>query len=122
MGERESGALTALIKKQDGVVSRGQALAAGLSQSALRHRLRSGGPWSVWLPGVYQTETGTPTQSQREIAALLYGGPRSILTGAAALRHYLLPAPESAAVDILIPVESKRRSVSYVRVHRTTRW
>ena len=44
-------ALSALIKKQDGVVSRKQALATGLSQKALRHRLRPGGPWSVWLPG-----------------------------------------------------------------------
>jgi hypothetical protein len=121
MSDREPDALTALIRRQDGVVSRKQALTAGLSQSALRHRLGPGGPWSVSLPGVYQANTGAPTQAQREIAALLYGGPCAVLTGAAALRHYLLPAPESAAVDILIPAESKRRSVLYVRVHRTTR-
>lgn len=102
------------------MVSRKQALAAGLSPNALRHRLRPGGPWSVWLPGVYQTETGTPTQSQREIAALLYGGPHSVLTGTVALRHYRLPAPDSAVVDILIPATSKRKSIVYVRVHRTT--
>lgn len=113
-------ALTALIKKQDGVVSRRQALAAGLSSNALRHRLRPGGPWSVWLPGVYLSETGTPTPSQREIAALLYGGPYSVLTGPAALRHYRLPAPDSAVVDILIPAKSKRQSIRYVKVHRTT--
>jgi len=51
-------ALSALIKKQDGVVSRKQALATGLSQKALRHRLRLGGPWSVWLPGVAAQRAG----------------------------------------------------------------
>ena len=121
MSEKEPDALSALLRKQDSVVSRKQALAAGLSSSALRYRLRAGGPWSVWLPGVYRAETGTPTQAQREIAALLYGGAHAVLTGAVALRHYLLPAPESAAVDILVPARSQHKYVSYVRVHRTTR-
>src|ERR1700744_3396814 len=102
--------LSALIRKQDHVVSRQQALAAGLSPGALRHRLRAGRPWSVCLPGVYLTETGTPTQAQREIAALLYGGRQCVLTGTVALRHYRLPAPESAVVDILIPARSQRRN------------
>jgi hypothetical protein len=117
---KEPDALSALIRKQDSVVSRKQALAAGLSLNALRHRLRPGGPWSVWLPGVYQTATGAPTQSQREIAALLYGGPHAVLTGVTALRHYRLPAPDSAVVDILIPARWKRQSILYVKVHRTT--
>jgi hypothetical protein len=102
-------------------VSRKQALDAGLSAGALRHRLRPGGPWSVWLPGVYLTGSGTPTQAQRETAALLHGGPHSVLTGVAALRHYRLPAPDSAFTDILVPARTNRRSISYVRVHRTTR-
>ena len=121
MAGKEPDALNTLIMRQEGVVSRKQALAAGLSLNALRYRLRPDGPWSVWLPGVYQTDTGTPTQAQREIAALLYGGPHSVLTGAVALRHYRLPAPEYEVVDILIPAQSKRRSLSYIRVHRTTR-
>lgn len=121
MSGMEHDALGALISKQDGVVSRKQVLAAGLSPNGLRHRLRPGGPWAVWLPGVYRTETGTLTQAQREIAAILYGGPQSVLTGASALRHYGLPAPESSVVDILIPARSQRLSVSYVRVRRTTR-
>jgi hypothetical protein len=121
MAANEPDALRALIGKQDGVVSRRQALAAGLPFAALRHRLRPGGPWSVWLPGIYQTQGGALTQAQRETAALLYGGPHSVLTGAAALRHYLLPAPESAVIDILIPANTNRRSGAEVRFHRTTR-
>jgi hypothetical protein len=121
MAGKEPDALSALIRKQDRMVSRKQALAAGLSVNALRHRLRPGGPWSAWLPGVYQTETGTPTRAQREIAALLYCGPHSVLTGTAALCHFLLPAPQSAVIDILIPSRARRKSISYVRVHRTAR-
>lgn len=121
MSSVEADALSALIGRQDHVISRAQALAAGTSKGALRHRLRPGGPWSLCLPGVYLTVTGRPTQAQREIAAILYGGPRSVLTGAVALRRYRLPAPASAAVDILIPGGSRRQSVSYVTVHRTSR-
>jgi hypothetical protein len=121
MAGAERDDLSALIKKQDHVVSRKQVLAAGLSPGALRHRLRPGGPWSVCLPGVYLTATGAPTQAQQETAAVLYGGRHSVLTGAAALRHFRMAAPESAVIDILIPAQSQRRSLSYVRVHRTTR-
>ena len=117
----EADALSALIAKQGYVVSRTQVLAAGLSPSGLRHRLRLDGPWSACLPGVYLTVTGTPTQAQREIAAILYGGPRSVLTGAVALRHHRLPAPDSAVIDLLLPARSRRQGVSYVRVHRTVR-
>lgn len=121
MTGKEPDALTALIRKQDGMVSRKQALATGLSLNALRHRLRPGGPWSIRLPGVYQAGTGALTQGQRETAALLYGGPHSVLTGAAALGHYLLSPPEPAVIDILIPAKSRRKSTAYVKVHRTTR-
>jgi hypothetical protein len=121
MASKEPDALRVLIKEQDGVVSRKQVLTAGLSRKALRHKLRPDGPWSVRLPGVYQTQTGALTQGQREVAALLYGGPRSVLTGVAALRHFQLPVPEMDVVDILIPAQSQHRSISYVRVHRTTR-
>jgi hypothetical protein len=121
MSSGETGALGALVSKQDDVVSRTQVLTAGLSPSVLRHRLRRGGPWSVCLPGVYLTVTGKPTQAQREIAAILYGGPHSVLTGAVALSRHHLPAPDSASVDILIPAPSRRQSISYVTVHRTGR-
>ncbi len=121
MNGAEAEVLGVLIGRQDHVISRAQVLAAGISTGALRHRLRQGGPWSVCLPGVYLTVTGKPTQAQRETAAILYGGPRSMLTGAVALNRHRLPAPDSAAVDILIPGGTRRQSISYVTVHRTNR-
>jgi hypothetical protein len=121
MQDQEARRLLALIEAQRQVISRAQALRGGMSPHAVAHRLRPGGPWRNLLPGVYQTVTGTPTQAQREIAALLYAGPRSVITGSAALRHHHLQAPHSDHLDVLVPVQAQRQSISYVRLHRTRR-
>jgi hypothetical protein len=121
MTDRDRARLRALIERQDLVVSRAQALAGGLTHNALSHRLRRGGPWRPMLPGVYLTVAGTPTLVQKEMAAILYGGPRAVITGASALRHHGMPAPDSEMIDILIPASRKRQSLSYVVAHRTTR-
>ena len=121
MQNQEARRLLALIEAQMQVVSRAQALGGGMSPHAVAHRLRPGGPWRHLLPRVYQTTTGTPTQVQREIGALLYAGPRSMLSGAAALRHYRLPAPQSDLIDVLVPLQAQRQSTAYVRLHRTAR-
>jgi hypothetical protein len=121
MVAKDPSRLRVLIERQDYVVSRRQALACGLSHNALSHRLRRGGPWQPLLPGVYLSVTGTPTLVQKEMAAILYGGSRTVITGVAALRHHRMPAPDSEIIDILIPAARKRQSVSYVVAHRTMR-
>jgi len=113
--------LHALVEKQDRVLTRQQALAGGVSRHAIAHRIRPGGPWHPVLPGVYLTVTGTPTPGQREVAALLYAGPKAVITGAAALRYHRLPAPEPEVIDLLVPTGTQRQSVSFARLHRTTR-
>lgn len=115
-------ALQELILRQDSVVSRAQALRAGLSRHAIGYRLRDGGPWKLLLPGVYLTLRGVPTQAQWETAAILYGGPGAVITGAAALRFYefrQIRRQDGDAVDILIPARFQRASKGCVRVHRT---
>lgn len=121
MLEREPSALRALIEKQSSVVTRAQALRAGLSRHAVSYHLRAGGPWQPLLPGVYLTVTGKPTQAQREIAAVLYGGSYTVISGLAAVRHHRIAYPESDRVDLLVPARRQCQSVSYVAVHRTTR-
>jgi hypothetical protein len=121
MSDRESPALRALIEKQSAVVTRAQALRGGLSHHAVSYRLRAGGPWQPLLPSVYLTVTGKPTQRQREVAAVLYGGTYAVITGLAAVRHHHMPGPGTDAVDLLVPARRQCRSVSYVVVHRTTR-
>ena len=117
----ERGELGAVVLRQHQMVTRGQALEAGVTRSALQHRLRPGGPWQVILPGVYLTLTGTPTLDQRDMAALLYAGPDSMLTGQAALRRHALANSRPSVVDVLTPVTVQRRSYEFVRMQRTSR-
>jgi hypothetical protein len=110
-----------LLQLQRGVVSREQAVSSGLTESALRHRIRPGGPWQRLLPGLYVAATGEPTAEQREAAAVLYAGEGSLITGLAAVRFHRIRGPDARKVDVLVPAERRVRSRDYVAVHRTRR-
>jgi hypothetical protein len=114
-------ALDRLLIRQLDVISRRQALAAGVTDNALRHRLRLGGPWRGLLPGVYMAATGAPTTLQQEMAALLYAGPGSVITGPAALRSHHIRTELTEFVDVLVPSTRQRRDTNFVRLHRTSR-
>lgn len=111
-----------LVASQREVLSRAQVLSAGVTtRHGLEYRLRPGGPWQRLLPGVYLTTTGQPTREQLEVAALLYAGPRSLITGRAALAFHGIRGPKAAAVDVLVPASSSVGSRSFVVIHRTRR-
>ncbi|MGP8000530.1 MAG: hypothetical protein ACLPKI_24880 [Streptosporangiaceae bacterium] len=114
-------ALGRLLREQDGVISRAQALHCGLSLDQVRYRIRPGGPWQRLLPGVYLAATGIPTRAQTELAALRYAGRGSALTGTAALRRHGVRVPESQAVTVLIPGRQARVSQPLVRIWPTSR-
>ena len=63
-----------LLLKQYRVIARSQALACGITDSGLRYRMRTGGPWQKLLPGVYLALNGAITPDHREMAALLHAG------------------------------------------------
>jgi hypothetical protein len=113
--------LQRVLTSQHDVVCIAQARACGLTRKALAYRLRREGPWQRVLPGVYLAVTGQVTQAQREMAALLYAGPRSVLTGPVAVRRHGLSAAGPNTVDVLVPAEVRRQSIEFVRLHRTTR-
>lgn len=108
------------LRAQYGVIARHQARACGLTEAALKYRLRPGGPWQKIIPGVYLA-AGAITAEQREMAALLHAGPRSVLTGSAAVRRFGLRPLGSTTIDVLVPLEVRRQSSSFVRVQRSTR-
>jgi len=111
----------AIFRQQGDLITRSQALAAGISNAALRHKLRDGGRWKVVLPGIYLAHTGTLTAAQREVAAVLYGGPDCMITGPAALSRQGVRIPFSEIVDLLIPHDTRRQSIGFIRMHRTRR-
>lgn len=118
---RDRSLLGELLRKQHSVIARDQALSYGMSTNALQYRIRPDGPWQTLLRGVYVAQTGTPTSDQRDMAALLYAGPGSVITGRAALRRLGVRSPRIADVDVLVPAGRQRRSSGFVRVLRTNR-
>ncbi len=113
-------ALRDLIQRQSCVITRRQALDAGLHPNVLHRRARAGGPWRQVLPGVYVTVTGTLTMEQRDVAAILYGGLGATLTGAAALRRHGMRV-QSESIEVLVPANRRPKSTEFVIVQRTAR-
>ena len=114
-------ALAKTLDAQLYVISRAQALACGLTVGALRHRIRPDGPWRILLPGVYLVDSREPNVMQREIAATLYAGHGSMITGVAALWRHDIRHPLSDIVDVLVPAPRKVQSTGFARVWRTNR-
>src|ERR1700722_2281685 len=109
-----------LLERQFSVASRGQLLSLGMTDNAMQYRVRAGGPWQALLPGVYLSLTGAPNLLQKEMAALLYAGPDSLVTGPVALMHHGLPSRGMLEiVDVLAPVDRRRDNDGVVRLHRT---
>lgn len=55
LSQFDADALTRLLGRQSGVISRSQAVACAMTEAAVRHRIRPDGPWQTLLPGVYLT-------------------------------------------------------------------
>jgi hypothetical protein len=113
-------ALAQLLRRQDGLVHRSQAGEISMSDGALRHRIRPGGPWSSVLPGVYLCHNGPITGGQRRMAAFLYAGPQALaVTGPAALAWYGIEVANRDEVDVLMSAGCRRRSTGFARLHPT---
>jgi hypothetical protein len=114
--------VTDLLGEQLGLVTRGQLIALGVTDRVMQYRVRAGGPWQALLPGVYLGVSGEPNLLQKQMAALLYAGPDSLITGPAALLHYNIPGtPDLETIDVLLPGERHRVNTGFVRIHRTYR-
>ena len=108
-----------MLREQDRVISRRQALAAGLTPADVRRLLRRR-QWVTVHPGVYITHTGTLTWQQRAWAAVLYAPPAA-LTHQSALRAAEGPGRSRDEGPIHVAIERDRRvgRLPGVRWHRT---
>lgn len=125
--------LRALIRDQHGVLSATQAVFCGLSRETMRRRVLRG-LWQRPVPGVYALQSGPPNRLQWLIAAQLYAGEGSVLTGRAALSVHGLevdgprrlddPVADPIAIDqlhALVPHRMRRQNIARLRITRTTR-
>ncbi|NDL56944.1 hypothetical protein [Phytoactinopolyspora mesophila] len=114
-----SPALRALASAQDGLITRRQALQAGLSPAAIRHALGPRGPWQRFLPGVYVTFTGPLQERHRVRGALLYAGEEAVLTGSAACRGYgMRYVPATPGAVLLVPPYVRRAAIPVATIRR----
>jgi hypothetical protein len=91
-----------LMSQQDGVLSRIQALAAGLSEDAWQWQIETG-RWQRVLPGVAAGHSGDITDRQRAWAAVLHSGRGAALTGDAALIEHGMKLERPDVVHVAVP-------------------
>jgi hypothetical protein len=109
-------AVSAVLARQDGVVSRRQLLEAGSSQTRIDTLLRRR-ELVVVHPGVYLTHTGTPTWNERCWAATLYAGRSALHLQSALHQPGRLPSPTG---PVHVAVDWTRRIAPQpgIRIHR----
>jgi very-short-patch-repair endonuclease len=90
------------LARQAGVISRAQALSAGLSRDAVDARLRTR-RWRPLHPRVYLAGGHRYDDEVRVRAALLWAGPDAVLSGAAAAWWHGMTADPPATVAVTVP-------------------
>lgn len=114
--------LATTLATQDGIITRAQALQSGMSDAAIRHAIRPGGPWQRLRSGLYASFSGALTDRQRLQAALLHGGPDAALSGADACRaHGLRYVPGDMPITVVVPNNRQVVSLAGVRIIRVRR-
>jgi hypothetical protein len=110
-----------LIKEQDGLISRRQAIAAGLAPHDIERRLRRR-EWVRVHEGVFINHTGELTWQQRAWAAVLWAWPAA-LSHDSALRALDGPGKkgrDDALIHVAVAAERRVVAPEGVRVHRMT--
>lgn len=113
-GALTSAASLALLEDQDGVFSRAQARAVGVSRRVIS-RMVDRGLWQTIGPAVVVTHNGALTQRQKDWAGVLHAGPGGALFGLSSLSMHGLRGFPSPTVQTVAEHGRGRRDI-------TTRW
>ena len=109
-----------VVLSQDGVVTRRQALAAGLSKDAVRARLESG-HWQRVKPGIYAVFTGELPRRAALWAAILQAGPDAMLSHQTAAEIDGLTSRPTSAIHLTIPGQRHTYPSPGLVLHRSRR-
>ena len=105
---------------QSGVVSRAQALQAGLSPDKVKFRVSSG-RWQQIHPGVYATFSGTPDRRARLWAAVLSAGRGAVLSHETAAELHRLTDRPAGLIHVTVPARRKAIAPEGITIHRSNR-
>jgi len=103
-----------LLAVQHGVISRGQALHAGLSERSIGLRVKTG-RWRTVYPGVYAQVSTPITWHQRLMAVVLRGGATALASHSSAALLWRLDGLEQGAIEVSIQAG---RCIKGALVHR----
>lgn len=109
--------LATVLRRQDGVISRSQALACGLSESRIR-RLVDAGTWWTVFPGVHTATDRSFTPAARVWAVVLWAGAGATLAGVTAGWWWGLIADLPAVLTVVVPPARRPRPPDGVRLLR----
>jgi hypothetical protein len=107
-----------IVAAQAGVLTRAQALAAGLSPAALDARV-SAGRWQRVHRGVLATFSGPLPRTARLWAAVLSAGRGAVLSHETAAELYGLVEPRGSEVHVSVPAGRRVVAPAGVVVHRS---
>jgi very-short-patch-repair endonuclease len=109
--------MEALASSQHGLISHNQAVALGVTESAIRHR-RSKGRLAVVQPRVYSLPGAIETAHRRALAAVLAAGDGAVLSHGSAAALYRLPGFTIEPLVVSVPRRWRRR-MDRVRVEQS---
>ena len=110
-----------LAAGQEGVLSRPQLYAAGVTRWEVRANLRAQ-RWRRLGPQTISLRTGPLTPGAADWVAVLEGGPRAFLDGASSLRAGGLRKFDVPRIRVSVPRGARVRRVRGVDVRQTRRW
>jgi hypothetical protein len=116
MNDTLPGRLRAHASMQGGVVTRRQAISAGMSSHAIVWRLRSN-RWQQVYRGVYATFTGPLDRTARLWAAVLYAGRGAVLSHETAGELQELLDKPAALVHLTVPGNRRVTRVQGLAIH-----
>lgn len=107
-----------LAERQHGLITRAQAIEAGLSPAAIRHRLESG-RWHLVRGGVYRLPGSPRTWHQRLLAVVLAAGSGAVASHSSAAALFGVPGfPSGRRPEISTPRDRRVRHPD-AAVHRS---
>lgn len=110
-----------LLDSQEGVITVGQAVAAGMSAKSVRDQVRAG-RWQVMHRGVYAAFTGKPGRRAELWGVLLRLGPAAVLSHQSAAELWGLLNGPSPVVHVTVPHDcnpDRFGKIGGVVVHRS---
>jgi hypothetical protein len=105
---------------QNGVVSRNQALAIGVSDAAIAWQLGCG-DWQRLFPGVYATFSGQPARQCLLWAAVLRVGPGSTLSHRTAAQLWGITTEPATRIHVTVPSGTSMGRIPGVVLHYSGR-